>query len=61
MEHGGLSNWRGIANFAKTRPAALRLADFLGRGRGRLRVLDDWNNGLIGTGTCIDGNGGTNG
>jgi hypothetical protein len=25
------------------------------------RVLDDWNNGLIGTGTCIDGNGGTNG
>jgi L-ascorbate metabolism protein UlaG (beta-lactamase superfamily) len=38
-----LSNWRGIANFAKTRPATLRLAGFLGRGRGRLRVLDDWN------------------
>jgi L-ascorbate metabolism protein UlaG (beta-lactamase superfamily) len=41
-EHGPLSHWRGIANFAKTRPATLRLADFLGRGRGRLRVLDDW-------------------
>ncbi len=38
-----MSHWRGIANFAKTRPATLRLADFLGRGRGRLRVLDDWN------------------
>lgn len=38
-----MSSWRGIANFAKTRPATLRLADFLGRGRGRLRVLDDWN------------------
>lgn len=36
-------NWRGIANFAKTRPATLRLADFLGRGRGRLRVLDRLN------------------
>jgi L-ascorbate metabolism protein UlaG (beta-lactamase superfamily) len=35
-------SWRGISNFAKTRPATLRLADFLGRGRGRLRVLDDW-------------------
>jgi L-ascorbate metabolism protein UlaG (beta-lactamase superfamily) len=40
---GHLSHWRGIANFAKTRPATLRLADFLGRGRGRLRVLDAWN------------------
>jgi len=38
-----LSKWRGIADFAKRRPATLRVADFLGRGRGRLRVLDDWN------------------
>jgi L-ascorbate metabolism protein UlaG (beta-lactamase superfamily) len=36
-------SWRGIANFAKTRPATLHLADFLGRGRGRLRVLDQMN------------------
>ncbi len=36
-------SWRGIANFAKTRPSALRVADFLGRGRGRLRVLDRLN------------------
>jgi len=38
-----LSKWRGIADFAKRRPATLRVADFLGRGRGRLRVLDDRN------------------
>jgi L-ascorbate metabolism protein UlaG (beta-lactamase superfamily) len=38
-----LSSWRGIADFAKRRPATLRVADFLGRGRGRLRVLDECN------------------
>lgn len=43
QEAGNHLNWRGICNFAKTRPSALRLADFLGRGRGRLRVLDRLN------------------
>jgi L-ascorbate metabolism protein UlaG (beta-lactamase superfamily) len=32
--------WRHCSNWAKTRPITLRLADRLGRGRGRLRVLD---------------------
>jgi L-ascorbate metabolism protein UlaG (beta-lactamase superfamily) len=31
-----------VADWAKVRPGALRLADALGRGRGRLRVLDEW-------------------
>jgi L-ascorbate metabolism protein UlaG (beta-lactamase superfamily) len=34
-------SWRFIANWAKHRPGALRLADSLGRGRGRLRILDN--------------------
>lgn len=32
--------WRTYADWAKTRPATLRLADRLGRGRGRFRWLD---------------------
>lgn len=36
-------SWRRYANWAKRNPAALRLADRLGRGRGRLRVLDHLN------------------
>ena len=36
-------SWRGFANWAKHRPITLRTADFLGRGRGRLRVLDQLN------------------
>jgi L-ascorbate metabolism protein UlaG (beta-lactamase superfamily) len=36
-------NWRRIADWAKRRPATLRLADGLGRGRGRLRLLDQLN------------------
>ena len=34
-------SWRRYADWAKRNPAALRLADRLGRSRGRLRVLDD--------------------
>jgi L-ascorbate metabolism protein UlaG (beta-lactamase superfamily) len=33
-------SWRQYADWAKQRPAALYLADRLGRGRGRFRVLD---------------------
>src|SRR5437773_2414113 len=33
-------NWRAFSNWAKHRPTTLRLADYLGRGRGRFRVLD---------------------
>jgi L-ascorbate metabolism protein UlaG (beta-lactamase superfamily) len=33
-------SWRSITDLAKQSPLALRTADFLGRGRGRLRVLD---------------------
>ncbi|MGH7214531.1 MAG: MBL fold metallo-hydrolase [Tepidisphaeraceae bacterium] len=36
-------NWRRWSNWAKERPLTLRLADWLGRGRGRLRVLDRLN------------------
>ena len=36
-------SWRGITNWAKKRPATLQLADRLGRGRGRLRILDRLN------------------
>jgi L-ascorbate metabolism protein UlaG (beta-lactamase superfamily) len=32
--------WRNIADWAKHKPLALRAADWLGRGRGRFRVLD---------------------
>jgi L-ascorbate metabolism protein UlaG (beta-lactamase superfamily) len=32
--------WKTVSNWAKNRPATLRLADRLGRGRGRMRVLD---------------------
>lgn len=32
--------WKHIADWAKRRPGALRLADRLGRGRGKLRFLD---------------------
>jgi L-ascorbate metabolism protein UlaG (beta-lactamase superfamily) len=35
--------WRSYSNWAKQRPLTLRVADFLGRGRGRLRVLDQVN------------------
>ena len=35
--------WKRYAEWAKRRPVALRLADRLGRGRGRLRVLDRLN------------------
>ena len=33
-------NWKTVADWAKRRPATLRVADFLGRGTGRARVLD---------------------
>jgi L-ascorbate metabolism protein UlaG (beta-lactamase superfamily) len=35
--------WKRYAEWAKRRPVALRVADRLGRGRGRLRVLDRIN------------------
>ena len=38
-----MSSWRRHADWAKARPLTLRVADFLGRGRGRLRVLDQLN------------------
>lgn len=34
-------SWRNFADWAKHQPAVLRLADQLGRSRGRLRLLDD--------------------
>ena len=42
-EHTELSTWRRYANWAKERPLTLRLADRLGRSRGRLRLLDGLN------------------
>ena len=36
-------SWRWITNWAKHRPLTLRLADRLGRSRGRLRLLDRLN------------------
>jgi L-ascorbate metabolism protein UlaG (beta-lactamase superfamily) len=36
-------SWRRFADWGKQRPFALRLADQLGRGRGRLRLLDQFN------------------
>jgi L-ascorbate metabolism protein UlaG (beta-lactamase superfamily) len=33
-------SWRWAADWAKKRPAVLRMADRLGRGRGRFRMLD---------------------
>jgi len=36
-------SWKSIANWAKTRPGTLKLADRLGRGKGRLRLLDRIN------------------
>ena len=36
-------SWRNTTDWAKRRPLALRLADALGRGRGRLRLFDDLN------------------
>jgi L-ascorbate metabolism protein UlaG (beta-lactamase superfamily) len=36
-------SWRGFTNWAKERPATLRVADFLGRGRGRMRFFDHLN------------------
>jgi L-ascorbate metabolism protein UlaG (beta-lactamase superfamily) len=36
-------SWRHYTDWAKRRPLALRLADALGRGRGRLRLFDDLN------------------
>lgn len=38
-----MSTWRRCANWAKQRPLTLRLADRLGRSRGRLRLLDGLN------------------
>jgi L-ascorbate metabolism protein UlaG (beta-lactamase superfamily) len=38
-----LASWRRYANWAKHKPLTLRLADRLGRGRGRLRLLDGLN------------------
>jgi L-ascorbate metabolism protein UlaG (beta-lactamase superfamily) len=35
-----LSNWRRVTDWAKHKPFTLKLADRLGRSRGRLRVLD---------------------
>jgi L-ascorbate metabolism protein UlaG (beta-lactamase superfamily) len=34
------AKWKHVADWAKRRPATLRVADFLGRGTGRVRVLD---------------------
>ena len=34
------AKWKGVADWAKHRPAALRVADRLGRGKGGLRVFD---------------------
>ncbi len=39
---GPSARWRGIADWAKVRPGALRVADALGRGRGRMRIIDEW-------------------
>ena len=33
-------NWRIWTNWAKHRPMTLRVADWLGRGKGRMRVFD---------------------
>lgn len=38
-----MSSWKRYAEWAKRRPVALRLADRLGRSRGRLRLLDGLN------------------
>ena len=38
-----MSSWRRCANWAKQKPLTLRLADRLGRSRGRLRLLDGLN------------------
>jgi L-ascorbate metabolism protein UlaG (beta-lactamase superfamily) len=35
--------WRQYTDWAKRKPIALRVADLLGRGRGRLRLFDDVN------------------
>src|SRR5262249_19032457 len=36
-------SWRQYTDWAKQKPVMLRLADALGRGRGRLRFFDDVN------------------
>lgn len=36
-------SWRVCTDWAKYRPLTLRLADYLGRGRGRLRLFDGLN------------------
>ena len=38
-----MATWKRYANWAKNRPLTLRLADRLGRSRGRLRLLDGLN------------------
>jgi L-ascorbate metabolism protein UlaG (beta-lactamase superfamily) len=50
MRHGDrsteridLSDWRKCANWAKQRPLTLKLADRLGRSRGRLRLFDGFS------------------
>lgn len=40
---GNRLSWRHATDWAKRRPATLRTADFLGRGRGRLRWFDQLN------------------
>lgn len=40
MEAREIVFWKRVADWAKRRPAALHLADYLGRGRGRFRWLD---------------------
>ena len=37
-------SWRAVTNWAKQKPMSLRLADRLGRSRGRLRLLDGLDN-----------------
>jgi len=40
---GARVSWRAFSNWAKRKPVTLRLADYLGRGRGRLRWFDHLN------------------
>ena len=37
------AKWKNVADWAKGRPAMLRVADHLGRGKGRLRLFDHVN------------------
>ena len=42
-EHPNELSWRHYTDWAKKRPLTLRLADVLGRGRGRMRMFDHVN------------------